>query len=150
MPTTGDMQEPRATVSRPPEDDAPHLLLVDDDTRIRTLLRRFLSENGFRITAARVDGRRLVGEVCRHKHAAFLVAGGGCGAQLEHARDDAENCVLGHRCRVHPPRCASCRLWAKQEVGRVVVPADEAKPRGALAVGTHLPRQPLRREDAAS
>ena len=52
MPTTGDMQEPRATVSRPPEDDAPHLLLVDDDTRIRTLLRRFLSENGFRITAA--------------------------------------------------------------------------------------------------
>ncbi len=34
------------------DDDAPHLLLVDDDTRIRTLLRRFLAEHGFRITVA--------------------------------------------------------------------------------------------------
>jgi two-component system, OmpR family, phosphate regulon response regulator OmpR len=30
----------------------PHLLVVDDDTRLRELLRRYLSENGFRITAA--------------------------------------------------------------------------------------------------
>ncbi|TWG96849.1 two-component system phosphate regulon response regulator OmpR [Mesorhizobium sp. J18] len=35
-----------------PLDDAPHLLVVDDDTRIRTLLKRFLSESGFRITVA--------------------------------------------------------------------------------------------------
>ncbi|MFC6489712.1 response regulator [Nitratireductor sp. GCM10026969] len=35
-----------------PPDDAPHLLVVDDDTRIRTLLHRFLSENGFRVTVA--------------------------------------------------------------------------------------------------
>jgi len=35
-----------------PADDAPHLLVVDDDTRIRTLLKRFLSEEGFRITVA--------------------------------------------------------------------------------------------------
>ena len=33
-------------------DDAPHLLVVDDDMRIRTLLTRFLSANGFRVTAA--------------------------------------------------------------------------------------------------
>jgi len=33
-------------------DDAPHLLVVDDDMRIRTLLTRFLSSNGFRVTAA--------------------------------------------------------------------------------------------------
>jgi two-component system phosphate regulon response regulator OmpR len=32
--------------------DAPHLLVVDDDTRLRGLLQRFLSENGFRVTAA--------------------------------------------------------------------------------------------------
>jgi len=37
---------------RTPGDDAPHLLVVDDDTRIRTLLKQFLGENGFRVTAA--------------------------------------------------------------------------------------------------
>lgn len=33
-------------------DDAPHLLVVDDDNRIRTLLSRFLSEHGYRVTTA--------------------------------------------------------------------------------------------------
>ena len=40
-----------AELSRP-DDDAPHLLVVDDDTRIRSLLKRYLTENGFRITIA--------------------------------------------------------------------------------------------------
>jgi two-component system phosphate regulon response regulator OmpR len=35
-----------------PGDDAPHLLVVDDDTRIRTLLKEFLTANGFRITVS--------------------------------------------------------------------------------------------------
>jgi two-component system phosphate regulon response regulator OmpR len=33
-------------------DDAPHVLVVDDDNRIRTLLSRFLQTNGYRITTA--------------------------------------------------------------------------------------------------
>ncbi len=33
-------------------DDAPHLLVVDDDTRIRDLLSRYLAEQGFRVTVA--------------------------------------------------------------------------------------------------
>lgn len=32
--------------------DSPHLLVVDDDARLRALLQRFLTEQGFRITAA--------------------------------------------------------------------------------------------------
>ncbi len=36
----------------PPADDAPHLLVVDDDARIRNLLQRYLGENGYRVTAA--------------------------------------------------------------------------------------------------
>ncbi|MBX3573632.1 MAG: response regulator transcription factor [Mesorhizobium sp.] len=36
----------------PPGDDAPHLLVVDDDTRIRNLLKQFLTGNGFRVTVA--------------------------------------------------------------------------------------------------
>ena len=32
--------------------DQPHILVVDDDTRLRDLLREYLSENGFRVTTA--------------------------------------------------------------------------------------------------
>ncbi len=35
-----------------PADDAPHLLVVDDDTRIRELLKQYLTSNGFRVTVA--------------------------------------------------------------------------------------------------
>jgi two-component system phosphate regulon response regulator OmpR len=45
-----------AALSRPPirapADDAAHLLVVDDDRRIRALLSRFLSEQGYRVTTA--------------------------------------------------------------------------------------------------
>ena len=45
-----------------PDDDAPHILVVDDDTRIRTLLKKFLGQNGFRVTmaASAADARRLL------------------------------------------------------------------------------------------
>lgn len=33
-------------------DDAPHVLVVDDDSRIRSLLSRFLQSNGYRVTTA--------------------------------------------------------------------------------------------------
>jgi two-component system phosphate regulon response regulator OmpR len=36
----------------PPADDAPHLLVVDDDRRIRDLLSRYLSSEGYRISTA--------------------------------------------------------------------------------------------------
>ncbi len=32
--------------------DSPHILVVDDDARLRELLRKFLSERGFRVTTA--------------------------------------------------------------------------------------------------
>ena len=35
-----------------PTDDAAHLLVVDDDTRIRSLLNRYLMDQGFRVTVA--------------------------------------------------------------------------------------------------
>jgi two-component system phosphate regulon response regulator OmpR len=46
------------------EDDAAHLLVVDDDTRIRDLLHRYLTEQGFRVTVAADAGearRKLEG-----------------------------------------------------------------------------------------
>ena len=36
----------------PPSDEAPHVLVVDDDRRLRELLSRFLSEKGYRVTTA--------------------------------------------------------------------------------------------------
>jgi len=39
-----------------PADDAAHLLVVDDDRRLRKLLARFLSENGYRVTTAESAG----------------------------------------------------------------------------------------------
>ncbi len=44
------------------DDDAPHLLVVDDDRRIRSLLSRFLSERGFRVSVAAdaAEARRIL------------------------------------------------------------------------------------------
>ncbi len=33
-------------------EDVPHILVVDDDARLRELLRRYLTDNGFRVTGA--------------------------------------------------------------------------------------------------
>jgi two-component system phosphate regulon response regulator OmpR len=40
------------TASATPDDNAPHLLVVDDDRRIRDLLSRFLLAEGYRVTTA--------------------------------------------------------------------------------------------------
>jgi len=42
--------------------DNPHLLVVDDDQRLRSLLQRYLSANGFRVTAAAdaAEARNLI------------------------------------------------------------------------------------------
>ena len=51
----------------PLDDDAPHLLLVDDDRRIRELLSRFLAKSGYRVTLA-----ATAAEAWNHlKHFAF-------------------------------------------------------------------------------
>ncbi|MEE9328931.1 MAG: response regulator [Parvularculaceae bacterium] len=46
----------------PPAEDAPHILIVDDDDRIRTLLQRYLSENGYHtsVAADASDARRVM------------------------------------------------------------------------------------------
>ena len=42
--------------------DAPHILVVDDDRRLRELLQKFLADNGFRVSAARdaAEARKLL------------------------------------------------------------------------------------------
>ena len=53
-----------APTKRPPaDDDAAHLLIVDDDARIRDLLQRFLGDKGYRISVAAdaAEARRKMG-----------------------------------------------------------------------------------------
>jgi len=48
-------REQHRPASKPPpalDMDAPHILVVDDDDRLRKLLQRYLSENGYRVTMA--------------------------------------------------------------------------------------------------
>lgn len=46
-------------------DDAPHVLVVDDDRRLRDLLARFLTDNGFRVTTAAgaAEARAMTGHL---------------------------------------------------------------------------------------
>jgi two-component system phosphate regulon response regulator OmpR len=48
-----------------PPDDAPHVLVVDDDRRIRDLLSRFLMEHGYRISTAKdaADARARIASI---------------------------------------------------------------------------------------
>lgn len=45
-----------ATAAKPLPDDAPHLLVVDDDRVIRQTLARYLTNNGYRVTTAENAG----------------------------------------------------------------------------------------------
>lgn len=45
-------QTPAADAVDKPDETTPHVLVVDDDTRIRKLLRQYLMDNGYRVTTA--------------------------------------------------------------------------------------------------
>ena len=40
------------------QDDPAHILVVDDDARLRALLQRFLTEQGFRVSTAEMPPQR--------------------------------------------------------------------------------------------
>ena len=46
----------------PPSDDAAHILIIDDDSRIRSLLKKYLADNGYRVSTAAsgADARTLM------------------------------------------------------------------------------------------
>lgn len=63
--TTEETEPLAAQGAKTPGDDASHILIVDDDDRIRTLLKRYLSDNGFRTSVAgnAKEARTLMGSV---------------------------------------------------------------------------------------
>lgn len=97
--------------NEPLPDDAPHLLVIDDDSRIRDLLSRYLGANGFRVTVASsaVDARRKLTSLCFDALIVDVMMPGESGLELttslrEHsdvpililtARSDAEDRIHG-------------------------------------------------------
>jgi two-component system phosphate regulon response regulator OmpR len=50
--SSSELTESAAQAAEAPAADQPHVLVVDDDRRLRDLLQRYLAENGFRVTTA--------------------------------------------------------------------------------------------------
>jgi two-component system phosphate regulon response regulator OmpR len=94
-----------------PADDAPHLLVVDDDRRIRDLLSRYLQGEGFRVTTAetaqearaKLDGLKfdlLILDVMMPGESGFdlaraIRASSGVPIVMLTARSEAENRIQG-------------------------------------------------------
>ncbi|KAA0971784.1 response regulator [Aureimonas fodinaquatilis] len=57
------MSQAVSTSTQRPDDDAPHILVIDDDRRIRSLLSRFLMEHDFRVSTAAdaAEARKILG-----------------------------------------------------------------------------------------
>ena len=53
-----------------------HILVVDDDTRLRALLQRFLQENGFRVSAAKgaAEARMMLKQYKAFRKIVYLCA----------------------------------------------------------------------------
>src|SRR6516164_6457825 len=99
------------TASAALADDAPHLLVVDDDRRIRNLLSRFLAAEGYRVTTAETaaDARAKLGGLDFDLLILDVMMPGETGFELARAlrasssvpilmltaRDEAENRIKG-------------------------------------------------------
>jgi len=71
----------------PGMEDSPHVLVVDDDRRLRELLRRYLSDNGFRVTTAEEaqDARAKLGSLAFDLIVLDVMMPGEDGFQFAHA-----------------------------------------------------------------
>ncbi len=78
---------------QPPADDASHLLVVDDDIRIRNLLERYLRDQGFRITVAETaaDARRKLDGLEFDLIVADIMMPGEDGVSLTHSLKETRN-----------------------------------------------------------
>lgn len=74
-------------------DDAPHLLVIDDDSRIRLLLSRYLRDNGYRVTSASSseDARRKMDGLAYDLVILDVMMPGEDGISFTHAIREQEN-----------------------------------------------------------
>ena len=150
-----------------PADDAPHLLVVDDDRRIRALLLRFLLAEGYRVTTAEtarearaklesLDFDLLILDVMMPGENGFdlargIRAGSAVPILMLTARDEKESRILGlemgaddYLAKPFEPRELALRVAS-------ILRRAQAAERSARGIGTlRSLRVPLRARRAAA
>ena len=157
------------TASATPDDNAPHLLVVDDDRRIRDLLSRFLLAEGYRVTTAetaaeariRLEGLRfdlLILDVMMPGETGFELARAirktsAVPILMLTARDEKESRIEGletgaddYVAKPFEPRELSLRIANILKRARPVAPAPAESVRFGQLV-FHVARGELRRGD---
>ena len=167
--TIGDVVTSAAPAAAVPADDAPHLLVVDDDRRIRALLSRFLLAEGYRVTTAEsaAEARAKLGSLTFDLLVLDVMMPGETGFDLAQsirsastvpilmltARDEAENRIKGlelgaddYLAKPFEPRELSLRIANILKRAR----AETATPMETIRFGQfvfHLERGELRDGD---
>jgi two-component system phosphate regulon response regulator OmpR len=168
--STSDIVTATAPSAAAPADDAPHLLVVDDDRRIRALLSRFLLAEGYRVTTAEsaLDARAklvnltfdlLVLDVMMPGESGFALAdwirtNSSVPILMLTARDETENRIKGlelgaddYLSKPFEPRELSLRIANILKRARM----DSAVPMETIRFGPfvfHLERGELRQGEA--
>ncbi len=75
-------------------DALPHVLVIDDDGRIRTLIQRYLAQNGFRVTTAKdaADARAKMGGLDFDLLVLDVMMPGESGVEFARSRAAATTC----------------------------------------------------------
>jgi two-component system, OmpR family, phosphate regulon response regulator OmpR len=152
-----------------PADDAPHLLVVDDDRRIRALLSRFLLGEGYRVTTAgsakdaraKLEGLHfdlMILDVMMPGESGFdfaraIRSGSGVPILMLTARDEKESRIKGleigaddYLAKPFEPRELSLRVGSiLRRMRPATAPAPESVRFGTFVF--HLARGELRRGD---
>jgi two-component system phosphate regulon response regulator OmpR len=149
--------------------DQPHILVVDDDTRLRSLLHRYLSEQGFRVTTAEdaADARAKLASLAFDLLVLDIMMPGETGLELTEtlrrdnpvpillltAMNETENRIAGFECgaddylsKPFEPRELVLRINA---ILRRVPPPETGQPRTKVVFGAFcfdLEREELTRD----
>ena len=139
--------------------DVPHILVVDDDNRLRELLRRYLVDNGFRVNTARDAAQArgqlgglafdamvldvmMPGESGVHFASALRAEGHGVPILMLTARGEVDDRIAGletgvddYMTKPFEPRELALRLKAILRRVTETPPADAAVPDEPLSLG---------------
>jgi two-component system phosphate regulon response regulator OmpR len=112
----------------PPPDNAPHLLLVDDDRRILELLSRYLADHGYRVTTASsaADARAHLGGLSFDLLVLDVMMPGESGIDFARSlRKDSNVPILMLTARTEPvDRISGLEIGADDYVGKPFEPRE--------------------------
>jgi len=130
--------------------DNPHLLVVDDDARLRSLLQRYLAANGFRVTAAAdaKEARTLIKSIDFDCLVLDVMMPGESGFDLSaDLRNQSQVPILMLTARGEPEdRIAGLERGADDYLSKPFEPRELALRLSALIRRAHVSRKPPLRE----